>query len=190
MPWLPLYICEDDLALISNWLSADEDISLITQIGPGEWKAVLQFEISEPGRYHLYHTGCGPLPLISKHKNEADSIIKNPFDGWKELRSGANPKLPYFGPGVPSVFSFNVRLEKNSKIGLSSFEWIGNHYSIIGISAPALSKKWWSKLNRWTKKHANRIPRSGFEGQGKPEIWAFETALKEIESGKVCARNP
>ena len=190
MPWLPLYISTDDLTLISNWLSADEDISLITPLGAGEWQAVLRFEIRESGRYCLYHKGCGPLPLLSKNENDADSIVLNPFDGWKELRSGANPKLPYFGPGVPSLFFFNVRLEENNTIGLSSFEWIGDHYSIIGNSAPQLSKKWWGKLKRWTKKHAARVPRGGFGEQRKPEIWTFEAAQKEIELGKACARNP
>ena len=190
MPWLPLYISKDDLTLISNWLSSDEDISLIIPISPGEWKAVLQFDISKSGRYCLYHKGCGELPLLSKNKDDTDKIISDPFDGWKELRSGANSKLPYFGPGVPSLFWFNVRLEESNEIGLSSFEWIGNHYSIIGTSAPELSKKWWNKLKRWTKKHGNRLPRGGFSGQGKPEVWAFESALKEIELGKACARNP
>lgn len=190
LPWLPIYISKDDLTLISSWLSADEDISLITSTGAGKWKATHHFEISKTGKYCLYHRGCGPLPLLSKTKNEADSLILDPFNGWKELRSGADSDLPYFGPGVPSLFWFNVRLDENNTIGLSSFEWIGDHYSIIGNSAPVLSKKWWGKLKRWTKKHADKIPRGGLDEQKKSEIWTFKFALEEIELGTACAINP
>ena len=190
MPWLPLYLAHDDLALISDWLSADEDIALITSTGPSEWKAVPNFDIRLSGRYCLYHKRCGGLPLLTKTGDSPPETILNPFDGWKELRSGANPNLPYFGAGTPSIFWFNVRLEENGVIGLSSFEWIGNHYSIIGNSAPELAKKWWSKLRRWSKKNATRIPRSGAIKGDKPEIWTFGSALKEIESGKERAQNP
>ena len=190
LPWLPLYLAYDDLTLISNWLSADEDIALITSTGPSEWKAVSNFDITVTGKYCLYHKRSGGLPLLPKTGNSAPEIIQNPSDGWREQRSGANPNLPYFGAGTPSVFWFNVRMEENGVIGLSSFEWIGNHYSIIGNSAPELAKKWWNKLKRWSKKNAVRIPRSGAIEGAKPEIWTFRAAFKEIESGKGRAPNP
>jgi len=189
LPWLPLYLSTNDLLMISEWLSNDTDISLITSIGRGKWKAVLDFDINSSGRYCLYHKGCGELPLLAKTVSDENGIVPNPFNGWKELRAGANPNLPYFGAGTPSVFWFNVRLEEDGVIGLSSFEWIGNHYSIIGTSAPKLAEKWWNKLKRWSKKNSVRIPRSGPIKDGKPEIWTFEYALKEIELGRSRAQN-
>lgn len=190
MPWLPLFISQDDLKLISDWLAEEEDISLISSIGEGEWKASPDFEIKTSGRYCLYHKNSGDLPLLAETMDGEDSIIPNPFKGWKERRAGANPNMPYFGAEIPSIFWFNVRLEKNNEIGMSSFEWIGNHYSIIGSPAPDIAMKWWNRLRRWTKKNADRIPRSGLIREGKPEIWTFENALREIESGKSRALNP
>ena len=77
---------------------------------------------------------------------------------WKNLRSiqrlegkktGANPKVPYFGAGHPGVYWLNARTEStyNSDcLGLSSFEWIGNWYKAIGIEAHPATKKWWERL--------------------------------------------
>ena len=62
------------------------------------------------------------------------------------------------------------------KIGLSSFEWIGNYYSVAGISANEMTRKYWNRLRRQIKKRAVQIPRSDKEGS-KPDFFAFEHAL-------------
>ncbi len=190
MPWLPLYLDHKDLQLSSQWLSSEEDIALIESAGPGDWKAVLDFEISKSGRYCLFHKNSGPLPLLTANSEEADEVIVDPFKGWSERRAGANPSFPYFGAGHPAIYWLNVRINPGGQIGFSSFEWIGNHYSIIGQPAPEPAKRWWNRLRRWVKKNAERIPRSGSIEGAHSEVWAFPAALEAIKSGVPRARNP
>ena len=190
MAWLPIYITEQDLANLSSWLNNEECISNIKTTGKNEWRAFNNFELGGSGRYCLYHSQGGPLPLLSENPNEPDKLIENPFTGWKEQRSGANPELPFFGAGEPAIFWLNVRLDRNGTIGLSSFEWIGNHYASLGKKAPEETVKWWARLRRWTKKQSTRIPRSGPLDGEKKEIYAFEGALSAFKSGTERAFNP
>ncbi len=185
-----MYLVEEDLHSLSSWLTDEAKISLIQTIGPGEWQAFEDFEVYEPGRYCLFHSESGPLPLLSNDPDRPDSEVSDPFAGWVEHRAGANPNQPYFGAGHPAIFWLNVRLKENGIVGMSSFEWIGNHYSQIDRPAPEVSKKWWERLRRWVKKQSFIIPRDGpLDGTGK-EIWAFSSALLEFESGVQRATNP
>ena len=190
MPWLPMYLDLEDLKDLSYWLNEEQEISIIVSIGEGEWKAINNISISSNGRYCLYHKHSGPLPFLKKNWTGKELMIPDPFSGWKEMKTGENSENPYFGAGHPAIFWLNIRMGTDEEVGMSSFEWIGNHYSIIGNAAPELAEKWWSKLKRWTKKNGCRIPRSGEIVDGKPEIWTFKSALKEIKSGKPRARNP
>lgn len=72
---------------------------------------------------------------------------------------------------------------------MSSFEWIGNHYKLIGNAADPLTEKFWSRLRRMVKKIGKQIPRGNKEG-GKNEIFALPQAYQEIKNGKPCAINP
>lgn len=190
MAWLPTYLNEEDLTKLSEWLSSEKDIAVIQAVSSGRWQAFNEFEIKDSGRYCLFHAGAGPLPLLAENKTDPDEVIPNPFEGWQEKRSGANANLPYFGAGHPAIFWFNVRLKENNTIGISSFEWIGNHYAPIGQPAPDVAKKWWGRLGRWVRKQSNRIPRQGpLDGDNK-EIWAFSGAILEFESGTNRAFNP
>lgn len=190
MAWLPMYLVEEDLKSLSDFLRSEKNISLIKSVGEGHWQAFSDFEINEPGRYCLFHSEAGPLPLLAKNHDEADGEIANPFEGWQEERAGANPRQPYFGAGHPAIFWLNVRLKDEEKVGMSSFEWIGNHYAQIGRPAPEVAKKWWGRLGRWVRKQSFKVPRSGaLNGNGK-EIWAFSSAMLEFESGVDRANNP
>lgn len=190
MSWLPMYLNEDDLTELMDFLNSEKHMYSIRSMGKGKWRAVSEIDINETGRYCLFHSEAGPLPLLGSSPEEPDSEISAPFDGWCELRAGANPNQPYFGPGHPAIFWFNVRLNQDGVIGLSSFEWIGNHYAPLGNSAPEVSKKWWGRLGRWVKKRSERIPRTGDINGDKKEIWAFSGALNDIESGCPRAMNP
>ena len=185
-----MYIIEEDLADLSEWLNAEESISLIQSAGEHQWKAFSEFQISQDGRHCLYHSGGDPLPLLGENPNEENETITNPFEGWSEKRSGANPNSPYFGAGHPSIFWLNVRMEGKDSIGMSSFEWIGNHYSVIGKTAPPVTKKWWERLRRWTKKQTIKVPRSGVLDGEKKEIWAFGGALEAFKAGQRREKNP
>ena len=190
MAWIPMYVVEKDLPEISNWLNKDPNIALIESIGKGMWQAKENFIISSEGRYCLYHKLAGSLPLVAENIDDKDTAIENPFLGWTELRSGSDKSCPYFGPGHTAIFLFDVKLNSDNKIGMSSFEWIGNHYSTIGESAPEVAKKWWGKLGRWIRKETTKIPRNDTWSKDKPEIYAFYNALNEIQNGAERSDNP
>ena len=190
MPWLPLYIDKTDVGFLSAWLNGEPELAIIQSLGDGRWRASEGISITESGRYCLFHKSSGPLPLIAEMPNLVDGVVKNPFEGWQEKRSGRDPDTPYFGAGHPAIFWLNVRLGGSSEIGLSSFEWIGNHYSVLNGPAPDGANKWWARLKRWVKKNSTRIPRQGsIEGNLK-EIYAFESALQRITNGLARTKNP
>src|SRR5258708_38813794 len=133
MPWIPMYLAADDIARLTTMLNADGEIAFLAADGPKRWKAVAGLSCPADGRIGVWHIPSGPLPLLLPNKNEHDQI-HDPFAGWEELRTGADPTTPYFGPGHPGVVWLDVRLsakEQGSTGGLSSFGWIGRHYSSI-----------------------------------------------------------
>jgi hypothetical protein len=190
MAWLPMYIAQGDLKDLSDWLSNETDVALIKSVGKGQWKAINNFSIDESGRYCLFHSKSGPLPLLGCNSSEPDGEVDNPFEGWQEKRAGADPSSPYFGAGHPAVFWLNVCLDNKGKIGMSSFEWIGNHYAQIGSPAPDVAKKWWGRLGRWVRKQSVRVPRQGALDGTNKEIWTFNCAMAEFENGTERALNP
>lgn len=190
MPWQPLYIDKTDLLFLSSWLNDEHDLAIIQSIGNGCWKAFEVFSITEDGRYCFFHKSSGPLPLVAEQPSLIDGVIENPFEGWQERRSSRDPKTPYFGAGHPAVFWLNVRCGDAAEIGLSSFGWIGSHYSMLNGPVPDGANKWWGRLKRWVNKNATRIPRQGPVDGGNKEIYAFEGALVSIANGAARKMNP
>ncbi len=185
-----MYLINEDLENLSEFLCSEKEIALITSVGEGRWQAFSDFEITDSGRYCLFHSGAGPLPLLAENREDPDEEVSNPFDGWQEKRAGANPDQPYFGSGHPAIFWLNLRLKEDGKVGMSSFEWIGNHYAQIGRPAPDVAKKWWGRLGRWVRKQSFKVPRQGELDGNSKEIWAFSSAMLEFESGVERANNP
>jgi hypothetical protein len=191
MPWLPIYMNQSDLQALLTWLNDENDIAFIISDGHKKWKAVHTLEVLYNQRYCLWHSASGPLPLL--RKIFPDGKVQNPWKGWKEKLTGADSTCPYFGAGHPGVYWLNIKTTSNrdaNTIGLSSFEWIGNRYRIIGNPAPTVTKKWWERLGRWVKKQAIQIPRKGYLNENEPEIWAMPGALEEIKSGRERDDNP
>jgi hypothetical protein len=192
MPWLPHYIDEVDAALLCEHLNSDPEIAFIVANGPGRWIAERSLQAVGDGRHCLWHVPSGPLPLLAPG-GAPSSIVEDAWQGWSELRAGADPSLPYFGAGHPGVVWWNVktRSRRGPGIGLSGFEWIGNHYRIIGSSADAATERWWAKLRRLMRKvKASRIPRAGPVDGAGPEIWAWPSALAKISAGAARDDNP
>lgn len=74
---------------------------------------------------------------------------------------------------------------------LSSFEWIGNHYRIIGTAADPATEAWWKRLRHSMKSlNATRIPRSGPLDGPDAEAWALPSALAKIRAGAPGDVNP
>ena len=191
MAWLPIYADPTDVASILSILNEDADVAFIISDGPKRWKAVRKLANLTDGRYCIWIHSSGGLPLL-KPNNEPSMLVADPWVGWTELRTGANPTQPYFGAGDPKIVWFNVRTVGRAvdAIGLSSFEWIGNHYRLIGRGAPDIAEKWWRRFGRRVKKTATRIPRDGPLDGPNSEIWSCRSAQAKFLSGTPRDSNP
>ncbi len=194
MAWLPIYAAESDLPFLVSFLNSSKDIAFIVSNGPGKWIAVPAIERLRDGRYCLWHVPSGSLPLFRGAQENFDEI-ENPFAGWAEVKSGADPSQPYFGPGHPGVFWLNVhtsethRMTREPLVGLSSFEWIGNHYKILGSFPKPETEKFWKALRRWVQKHAVQVPRGGPNNPTPAEIWALPGAQSLFQNGVSGGNN-
>ena len=190
MAWIPFYIVKEDLDFLSNWLKGERDIALIKSVGPGAWKATFDYSISESGSYCLYHTQSGSLPLVRASLDEDDGVIADPFQGWIEERKCAEPDKPFFGAGHQGVYWLEIKLLSKGVIGMSGFEWIGNHYARLDGPAPECTKKWWARLTRWVKKNTEKVQRQGELKGDKDEIFTFPYAYQNMLTGVNRALNP
>jgi hypothetical protein len=187
MPWLPFYASAGDFDALLQHLNSTDDIAFLVAAGPHRWVAKNTLESLQSGRICLWHTSSGPLPLLQPG-DQKDLEVANPFEAWTELRTGADPSTPYFGAGHPGVFWLNLRGDGMSRQGapivaLSSFEWIGNHYKIIGDAALPQTEAAWKALRRWIGKIAKKVPRGGPAQPTPPEIWAFPHAQQLFADG-------
>lgn len=142
-----MYLNKADLNQLFAWLNKEEDIAFLISDGPMRWRAVKTMAESRDGRFCLWHQHSGPLPLL--RKGAPDSFVVDPWAGWREEITGANPTQPYFGSGHPGIYWLNAQTSSGwsaDGIGLSSFEWVGNYYKIIGREAPPVTKNWWDVL--------------------------------------------
>jgi hypothetical protein len=193
MPWLPLYLDEVDAADLLGLLNVDNDLAFIFSTGPGQWVARRAMDVAADGRHCLWHTPVGPLPLL-RGVGRPEGVISDPWAGWTEEQAGADPSQPYFGPGHPGIIWWNLRTRSSGMrggLGLSSFEWIGNYYRLIGSPSDPRTEVWWAQLRKAIKRRqARRIPRQGPLDGPHPEIWAMPSALAKIESGTPRDGNP
>ncbi len=193
MAWIPIYAAETDLRLLLSFLNASDEIAFVVSDGPGKWIAVKSLSALPNGRYCLWHVPSGALPLI-RGVNDAPGEIRDPFDGWTEARAGADRTQPYFGPGHPGVFWLNVRSTQTNPtgipvVGLSSFEWIGNHYKSIGFQPKPETERFWKHLYRWVRKSAVQVPRGGPRQMTPPAIWALPGAQAMFQAGAEGGNN-
>ena len=190
MPWLPMYAVEQDLADLLSLLNLNDEIAFIVSSGSGAWQATTSISELIPGRYCLWHVPSGSLPLVRRDGSEPGTI-DDPFLGWEEERAGADPSTPFFGAGAPGIIWLNVRPTgarapaPETVVGLSSFEWIGDHYKVLGFPARPETKAFWNALGRWIRKRAVKIPRGGPVSTTPPEIWALPSAMQLFAGGAV-----
>lgn len=182
MPWLPIYATEKDIAWVIDQLCADPEIAFIISDPSSHqkrrWKAVPELYDQNIQRYCLWHISSGKLPLLD-NRSESRQFIKNPWEGWDEQKAGADTSTPYFGAGHPGIIWFNNRSDQRGEknIGMSSFEWIGNHYKSLGDSASQETEKWWKSLRSKINKKSRKI---GREDAMSVEIFCLPDALEKI----------
>src|SRR5262245_40928521 len=138
MPYILFYADKKDLKSIEEYFNGHAEVAFIVPDGQRRWRAVETVSGLRRKSVALWHVPSGPLPLLQPNPSDRDGRISNPWKGWKELRAGADRSSPYFGPGHPGVIwlSSNPRgIYKPGNMGMSSLEWIGNHYSACGSRA-------------------------------------------------------
>jgi hypothetical protein len=188
MGWLPLYLDDNDAQVLLTVLNEDPEVAFIVSEGPARWIARRTLATAPDGTYCIWHEPSGPLPLV-RAMLLPSGRVKDPWSGWTEKRKGADSSVPYFGPGHPGVIWWNLRTKSRATpggIGMSSFEWIGNHYRVIGSPAHPATESWWKRLRTVLKRlRASRIPRTGPLDGPVAEVWAMPSALSQIRAG-VC----
>lgn len=185
-PWLPIYCVTTDLPSLVGLL--EDDIAFIVSDGKRRWRATRECPVPIAAKTILWHVSSGPLPLVRDNQGLPPDVIADPWNGWTEVRTGADPKVPYFGADFAGVFSLNLRLrgrESGSLCGLSSFGWVGNRHALIENPAPQATEKRWKKLRRQVAAIAQKVPRGG-AGSGHPaEVWAFPGASELLGKADI-----
>ncbi len=192
------------------WLNNDAEIAFICPNGEKSWIATATQNTLSEGRHILWHVPSGPLPLYREGEKDVLGIvlrkklnvlglplveagfIKDPWAGWKGPCDASDPNIPFLG-SVPKIFTLDYQPKTKIEfdqiaIGLSHIGWIGGRYSSLGESPTKEAKNWWKRLNNWVRKIATKVPRGG-EKKCNLEVWAFPSALLEIQAGKPCAPN-
>lgn len=193
MPNIPFYADCTDFRTIHNWLNDHDELAFIVTDGYQRWRAVKSVPTLLAGRACLWHVPSGPLPLLHAAPSPEVGQITDPWSGWQELRSGSDPSRPFLGAGHPGIIWLYVHPTSRfgtEGIGFSWFEWIGNHYRILGKGANVSTEKFWRALRRWVQSQTRKIPRAGLIDGPTLEVWTFPSALEGLEAGGKRDSNP
>lgn len=197
MPWIPIYITSKDADQLLNWLNNEEQVAFIVRDSENRLIAKPSLDKLQEGRICIWHIPSGPIPWPRKKKGIfgtkewIDSVV-DPWAGWDEEVVGGDGNV-WFGSSYVGVFWLNantVSARSDNAIGLSSFEWIGNHYSVLGRNAPEITSKWWRRLSGWIGRNSQRVPRSGRLDGNDKEIYAFNDAVSFLSAGGGRDDNP
>jgi hypothetical protein len=74
--------------------------------------------------------------------------------------------------------------------GMSSFEWIGNHYRQSEIRQGRITERWWKSLRRRIQKATTKVPRQSLSTPFASEIFAYPAALALLQAGRLFDNNP
>lgn len=214
MPWLPIFVDEQDAQGLLQWLNAHRDIAFLVSNGPNQWKAVPTIPEAVDGRYILWHIPSGPL----WHPNDCCevTVIKDPFQGWVGPNDeGMQPlpgevSVPCVGDD-PNIFRLDLHARHcpyserelaqhvvrysslrrpKDHLHLSCFQWTGDRYG----KAPDSGWKFWEQLNIWVANKAVRLGRFQAEDDDRDSdnewgFWAFPSALGKLKSGMAYDAN-
>lgn len=197
MPSIPFYCAPSDLPALLDLFG--DDIAFIIADGDRRWRAV---SVAGSGhlpcdgtRTALWHVPSGPLPLMGAEIIKPNGLpdveptrdILDPWSGWTEARTGANPSVPYFGAGHGGVFWLDLAMtgrEPGSQCGQSSLGWIGKRYP---DGAPQVTVDRWARLRRQIAKATRKAPLGGFRSGKRPTVFTFPHAFETLD---IADRNP
>ena len=92
---ISFYANEADAQGVLDWLTAQNEIGFIVADGDKQWRALHSVELSQivGAKHWLWHVPSGPLPLLQAYKQPVLEV-EDPWKGWREIRTGADPRLP------------------------------------------------------------------------------------------------
>jgi hypothetical protein len=156
------------------------------------WKAVDKVSELADGEHYLWHIPAGPLPLLTEDQREV--VITDPWKGWTEDFSGADPTIPFFGSSQAVIrlslwtrhhpYSLEERAtlpilnshwdRETDLLAVSDFQWVGGRYT----PPSPMTKRWWSRLRAWLNRKAKRM-----SAPPQQIIWAFPSARDKLSRG-------
>ena len=201
---IPMYLEPADFARTVTHLDEDPEIAWIVA-DSGRWVARQRLDRVPPPLICLWHIPSGPLPLFVPIPStqrpggfgavEDKGVINDPFAGWDDPFHGELEE-PRFG-SPPGIVWLTLRVRggpggrpDQAEIGISSFGWIGRHYSALGRVPTSSTTRWWRALRRWVAASAVRVTYAGPLDGPRSEIFAFPAALEAIKVGAPRSASP
>ena len=179
MPSISFVADEDDFRTVLAYLNDHPEVAFIVADGPGRWRAVQALEQLDIDRIALWHIPSGALPADSGQIRPAGRTHPRPM-----ARLGRTPYLattaivPTSGLAIPeSSGSSRVHRDPGPAhgVGISEFQWIGNHYSVIGLGAAPATERFWKNLRRWIVRQTTSRASTG-------DSRAFPSAMARIRA--------
>ncbi len=106
---ISFYANETDAQVVLDWLIAQNEIGFIVADGEKRWRALHSVKLSQivGAKHWLWHIPSGPLPLLQDYRQPILQV-ENPWIGWREIRTGADKSLPYFGSAPTGTFLLSL----------------------------------------------------------------------------------
>jgi hypothetical protein len=190
-----MYLDVPDLPLLEDFLNSESEIMIIARFENSKYVSMKPAKLQPNSHYTLWHLPSGNIP---QNCLDAQGNIVN--DPWTKRHLGAIYLRLEICPGKYQTFvprSSGNGLEfatsdNSSAIGRSSFEWVGNRFSVIGKKAHPSTNRWWKYLRRWVSRNAQKIASYGVlhNRESGLEVWTFPAAYSAISAGRPRNVNP
>lgn len=210
-----MYLIEDDLPLLNEWLNKEAEIAFIVPIGFNQFRAVSEFDLlkniqssieflsdshiyeSPPllfRQYLLWHIKGGPLMfnkvgdpyLMPLTDSEVKGELINPWNGWKDIRVSPDPLHPSCDLNPFVTFTLHLNLIADLGLSTSSFLWmVAGESKMAGNGVAESTHQLWRRLGRYLSKTATSIPFQNNKVWKALQVYAFPKALEKIHAGLI-----
>jgi hypothetical protein len=195
MPSIEMYLDVPDLLVIQEFLNADKEIVFVVPSEHGSYLTTKPIALQANAGYTMWHVPSGDIPRDCL--NPDGKIVADPWAKWHvgaiRLRLEVCPgKYQTFVP-MSSGRGYDLAMfQDGSAIGRSSFDWVGNKFSVIGKKANPGTVRWWQRLRRWVSKKAQKVASYGpLQSKGSSlEVWAFPAAYEALSCRRARSINP
>jgi hypothetical protein len=196
MGYLPMYLVQEDVDLLTQMLNQEHQLMFLTTVGRNKWKAVKHHDFTQELQ-RWGSTGCNlwhiPTDLLNLLQPlQIPQQVHEPFSGiylihcqqdGSELLIEADDSASLSEINLSTgVIRLSIRLPQQGKIEKSDFQWAGNHYKETGSPTHPDTVVFWRRLKRLVRKIA--VPLSIYFGGDKQIIYTFPNAYRAIQNGQ------